>query len=290
MLFDEDYLRQLERLELALKKVSTTQHQGSQKSSYAGSGLEFSGFRPYLPGDDYRYIDWNLYSRLEQLFLKLFQEEKESVYYLLVDKSKSMSFGQPPKMETALKTAGALGYIGLLNYERVGAGFFAEELGAQFKPGKGKKRVHQLFDFLSQNSEVRGKTDMNQAFSLFNYQYKIPGTVIILSDFFDEKGYREGLSLLAQNGWQVYLIQILSPTEVNPELNGEYKLFDSETGEKKEVNIDQKMIQKYKNSLQNYRQELLDYARYYGMYYFFLETDFDFENTIRELIQGKLLK
>jgi len=282
MLFDGEFLRRLEKLEIILKKAVTANFQGQHISVEPGTGLEFNDYRQYMPGDDYRYIDWNLYSRLEQLFLKLFTEEKEMMLYFLIDNSKSMGFGEPEKLITALKMAAALGYIGLANYDKVGAGFFSDSLNQQFRPAKGKNRVNSFFSFL-EKSRKQGTTNFNLALKLFNYQFKKPGTIFILSDFLDPEGYQDGLKLLLASNWNIVLIQILCPSEIEPSFQGEFRLIDTETDQVKEINIDQMVIEKYQKNLEEYCDNLRQFAWKYGITYHKLSSDNKFEDIIAVL-------
>ncbi len=285
MLFDSEFLRKLEKIKLVLKRRKVTGFQGKHSSKELGTGLEFSDFRQYLPGDDYRYIDWNLYSRLEQLFLKLFTEEREIMLYILIDNSKSMGFGEPKKLETALKIAGILGYTGLVSYDRVGAGFFSDQLGSELKPGKGKKYVYKLFDFLEHGQET-GKTNFNKVLKIFNYKYKKPGTVIIISDLMDKKGYQKGLHYLLGNNWGINLIQIISQEEMEPSLKGDFRLIDSEDGNIKETSINQNIINAYKKKLQDYNQKIEQFSHRYGISYLKMVSTAKFEDLILNLHQN----
>src|ERR1041384_8590970 len=112
-------LAQREGLELVSRKIFRGRMKGERRSKRKGQSVEFADFRNYVPGDDVRFIDWNLYARLDRLFLKLFLEEEDLHFYALVDASASCDFGEPNKAMYMKKVAAALGYIGLVNYNRV---------------------------------------------------------------------------------------------------------------------------------------------------------------------------
>ncbi|RPJ43072.1 MAG: DUF58 domain-containing protein, partial [Chloroflexi bacterium] len=120
-LFDESFLRRLERLALVARHASAGQTQGERRSPKRGQSVEFSDFRPYVAGDDFRRIDWNAYARLERFFIKLFVEEEDLAVHLLVDNSRSMRWGEPDKLGYAVRVAGAIGYIALAGLDRVTA-------------------------------------------------------------------------------------------------------------------------------------------------------------------------
>src|SRR5207247_6241472 len=128
--FDTEFLRKLERLHLIAKRLTWAGARGEHTASRKGFSLEFSDYRRYQHGDDLRYVDWNIYRRLERLLLKVFTAEEEMNIYLLVDASRSMAEGTPAKIDYAKKVAAALGYIGLKNLDRVGGASFSERLHA----------------------------------------------------------------------------------------------------------------------------------------------------------------
>ena len=118
-LLSPQLLQQLERLELVSRKVFRGRLKGERRSRRKGQSVEFADFRNYVPGDDLRFIDWNLYARLDRLFLKLFLEEEDLHFYALVDVSTSMEFGSPSKLHFAKQLAASLGFIGLCRADRV---------------------------------------------------------------------------------------------------------------------------------------------------------------------------
>src|SRR5918992_1735197 len=143
--FDTEFLRKLERLHLIAKRLSWAGARGEHAASRKGFSLEFSDYRRYHQGDDLRYIDWNIYRRLERLLLKVFTAEEEMNIYLLLDTSRSMAEGT--KIDYAKKVAAALGYIGLKNLDRVGGASFSPRLHAPLTLGRGRKQILNLFSF-----------------------------------------------------------------------------------------------------------------------------------------------
>ena len=133
-IFDSEFLRKLERLELLARKMFRGQLRGEHSTSRRGRGLEFSDFRRYRAGDDLRHIDWNIFSRLERLFLKLYAAEEDMSLHLLLDTSASMGFGDPSKFDSARRLAASLAYIGLNNMDRVAVAAVADFTGAMRSP------------------------------------------------------------------------------------------------------------------------------------------------------------
>src|SRR5262245_51851923 len=182
--FDTDFLRKLERLHLIAKRLSWAGAKGEHAASRKGFSLEFSDYRRYQRGDDLRYVDWNVYRRLERLLLKVFTAEEEMNIYLLVDTSRSMAEGAPAKVDYAKRVAAALGYIGLKNLDRVGGASFSSRLHAPLTLGRGRKQILSLFSFLAKLSCAH-ETNLRAAIHSFTNLFPHPGFVIIISDLFD---------------------------------------------------------------------------------------------------------
>src|SRR5690606_5992573 len=110
-LFDEELQRKLEVLAIVSRRLVRGRTRAERRSKKTGSGIEFADHREYAPGDDFRYLDWNLYARTGRLLLRLYEEEEDLSVYVLLDVSRSMSFGSPPKLDYAKRLAAALAYI-----------------------------------------------------------------------------------------------------------------------------------------------------------------------------------
>ncbi len=288
MLWESDFLRFLEKLELIAAKTRHTLFMGQLSSHKPGNGLEFKDYRSYQRGDDFRYIDWNLFSRLEQLFLKEFVEERDFLVYLLIDKSSSMGLGTPSKLEFAIKLAAALGYIALAGADQVGGAFFSTYPETELKPIKGKNRFEQLFTFLEQ-AQAGGRTDLNYSLSFLGQKYKKPGLVVILSDLHTEKDYEDGLKILKKRGWEIWIFQILDQWELKPTADQEVYLIDAETGRTKEVILNQEAIKSYLDNFKAMQTRTLDLARHYGFSFLTLSTAQPVEEVLIETLYKERL-
>lgn len=282
MLLDSSLMRLLEQIEILTKKVQQSQIVGQKFSDRLGAGLEFSDYRQYQIGDDYRYIDWNLYSRLEQLFLKQFVDERDTLIYCLIDHSKSMSFGLPTKLNYAARLAAALGYIGLAHFDRVGAAFFSSKITKQLYPLRGKNSMQFLFEFLD-NIQAEGHTDISRSLVEFGKQYR-KGLAIIFSDFFDQD-YQQGVLQLCRQGFEVWLIQILSEQEANPNEGDEVSLIDSELGQITEVALSRSVIDQYKNRLENYINDMKTFANRYRIRFLTMTNNLALEDIILQIMR-----
>jgi len=274
MLFDESFLRKLERLSVMSRRAMSGQLQGERRSTKRGQSVEFADFRPYAPGDDFRRIDWNAYARLERFFLKLFVEEEDLTVHILVDVSRSMNWGDPNKLEFSLRAAGALGYIALAGLDRVtittlGASKNGNGSSNYFAPHRGKQSATALFSFLENHLPPVAEKVVPLGNAMQSYAARAlqPGPLILISDLLDPAFAFSNLNPLAAKGFEVTLLHTLSPDEVNPELSGDLKLLDSESGGEIEITADFDLLQRYRDGLAEWQTELRRFCGARGMHY-----------------------
>ena len=253
--FDAEFLKKLERLRLIAKRLSWANAKGEHPSSRKGFSLEFSDYRRYQQGDDLRYVDWNIYRRLDRLLLKVFTADEEMNVYLLVDTSRSMAEGAPAKIDYARRVAAALGYIGLKNLDRVGGASFSSALQAPLTLGRGRKQILSLFTFLSKLS-CSGETNLRSAMHSFTNLFPHPGLVVIVSDLFDPAGWRAALEELATKKYQLLVVHILDDQEIDPKLWGDVALNDVESGRERRLFLDGDMVRRFKDELADYFKEI----------------------------------
>jgi uncharacterized protein (DUF58 family) len=280
-LFDETFLRKLERLAILSRQAMAGKLQGERRSTKRGQSVEFADFRPYAPGDDFRRIDWNAYARLERFFIKLFVEEEDLTVHLIVDTSRSMDWGEPNKLEYAAKAAAALGYIALAGLDRVtvtALGSKHNANGGYFAPHRGKNQAFALFSFLSALA-AGGRTDLAPRLRSYAAAASRPGPLLLFSDLLDE-GWQDGLHALAGRGFEVSVLHLLSPDEMKPDLEGDLRLLDSETGAEVEITADYEMLARYREGLLAWQEEIRRFCGARGMHYVPVETSLHFEELL----------
>src|SRR3989442_336271 len=189
-LLDPEFLTRLEQLELVSRKIFLGRMKGERRSKRKGQSVEFADYRNYVIGDDLRFLDWNLFARLDRLFIRLFMEEEDLHFYVLIDNSLSMDFGSPTKLHYAKQIAAALGFIGLVNLDRVVIEGFNDHLVQSMPAARGRRSVWRLMDFL-QKLEPAGPSDLRRALRSFSLKCSGKGIVVVLSDFMDKGGYEE---------------------------------------------------------------------------------------------------
>jgi uncharacterized protein (DUF58 family) len=292
-LFDESFLRRLERLALLSRRAMAGQLQGERRSPKRGQSVEFADFRPYTSGDDFRRIDWNAYARLERFFVKLFVEEEDLTVHLLVDTSRSMDWGEPNKLRYAARAAGALGYIALAGLDRVtvsatgslGTNGMGAAPAGYFPPRRGKQQALALFGFL-QALAAAGPTGLGPRLRAYAASALRPGPLALFSDLLDD-GWRDGLRALAGRGFDITVLHILAPDEVEPPLSGDFRLLDSESGAALEVTADEDLLQRYRDHLAAWQDELRQFCSARGMHYIPLQTSLSFDELLFTVLKQR---
>ncbi len=287
-LLDPGFMARLDQLDVMSRKMLAGKLKGERRSKRRGQSVEFADYRNYVVGDDLRFIDWNVYARLERLFLKLFLEEEDLSLYIVVDVSKSCDYGDPNKALYLKKVAAALGYIGLVNYNRVHVSAIADGVVGETGALRGRRRVAQMIDFVGK-LEPTGASNLAEACRRFALSHRQKGICVVLSDFFDKGGYENGLRYVAGGKYDLFCVQVLSPQEIEPEqtLQGDLKLRDLEDDDMAEVSITQPLIKQYKANLNAYCLALKDYVTKRGGTYLFTSTAVPFDTLVLNYLRER---
>ena len=253
--FDEGFLRQLERLLLVTRRPVRGGLKGVRRSTKRGISVEFADYRDYTLGDDLRQLDWNIYARLERLFIKLFIEEEDVTVHLLVDASASMDVGTPNKLLFAKRAAAALAYVGLASYDRVSVAVLQGRAARRFPAVRGKGRIFRVMADLSGARAAAGPTDLHAAARHYAAQVRARGPLILISDLFDPAA-AQAIAELAGTRSEVVVLHVLSPDELDPPLAGELRLVDAETAGGIDITADLTTLDAYKRRLADWRAAL----------------------------------
>jgi uncharacterized protein (DUF58 family) len=281
---DPDFLRRLARLKLETRMILGGVMKGEKRSKKYGTSVEFADYRDYHRGDDLRYLDWNIYARLERFFLKLFHEEEDLTVHVLVDLSASMSTGEPKKAVYAKQLAAALSYIALTNLDRLSVTTFSSDVGPGTQLLRGRSHLTTVLDLLN-NTEVGNRTDFDTSFRTFTLRHRARGLVFVVSDFLDPVHLKDGIKRLAYNKHDILLLQALDRGEVDPDLRGDWALTDSETGEVVEVSVSPRVLADYKRRMVAYLEDLRTFAGRLGIGYVLATTDVAVEDfVLKELV------
>ena len=283
--FDEAFLRRLEQLELASRRLTAGRMKGERRSVRRGQSVEFADYRTYAAGDDLRQLDWNAYARLERLFVKLFVEEEDVTVHILVDASRSMRFGEPNKLDAARRAAAALGYLGLASMDRVSAAFLGDGTSTPMRPIRGKRRAFDLFTFLSQERTER-TTGLASAARAYASRMRGSGPLLLISDLMDP-GYLDALRDLAGTRSQLSVLHLLAPEELDPEVPPDARLVDSESGHAVEVSGDDDLVERYRARLAEWQTEIGTFVARRGGAYVPVRSDIDLADLLFDVLRRR---
>jgi uncharacterized protein (DUF58 family) len=286
--FTPEFLAQLERLSLLSRRTFRGSVKGERRSPRRGHSVEFADYRAYGHGDDLRYVDWNIYGRLDRLHVKLFVDEEDLCLHLLVDASASMGFGAPSKLHYATRLAGALGFVGLVNFERVGVGILRERVSEGWPPTRGRSHVLPMMDFLGA-VEPGGGTSLDEGLANYAQRARDPGLVVVVSDLLDPSGYERGIRALLERRFDVHIVHLVDPEEMNPTLGGDLRLIDSETGVVRELTVDGEALRAYRERLRQFLERAETFCRTHEIGYHRVITDTPVEAFVVAQLRGRML-
>ena len=288
--FAPDFLRKLEQLDWVTRKLLTGKLRGDKLKTHLGRSQELFDFRAYQHGDDLRYVDWNMFSRLDQLFVKLFAAEEDLTLHLVIDASASMAVGQPQKFDYALHVAAALAYVGLARFERISVASFTDGELQMLSGVRHRTRFGQVLDFLDQLTP-RGHGAIDAAIARFAAAHRNPGVVFILSDMLGDSTPVACLKQLRALRHEVALLQILAEEDIAPPLDGDFRLVDSEDGSAVRIRVEQSLRDDSQARLIARLEQLQLDCTQAGLGYVRTSTAIDFADfVLRYLREGALVR
>jgi uncharacterized protein (DUF58 family) len=292
-LLDSALMAKLEQVDVLSRKIFAGKLQGERRSKKRGISVEFADYRHYVHGDDLRFVDWNIYARLDKLFLKMFIEEEDLSLLIAVDSSASMNWGNPSKFVFAQRLAMALGYIGLVNHNRVTLYAFDSTDVRPLPNLRGRRRTQEMGRWLL-NQEPGGNSAFPEAMRSIALARQGKGVMVILSDFMFKEGYDKGLRYLAGGGYDTFCLQVLSPEEIDPAkygMSGDLRLTDIEDEDVAEVTVSAALLKRYKENLNAYCGKLRDFCVRRGMMHLTIDTGTDMNALLMDYLRKRgLLK
>jgi uncharacterized protein (DUF58 family) len=285
-LFDGDFLKKLEYLSLVSRRVFRGQLLAQRRTMQLGGGIEFADHREYAPGDDFRYLDWNVYARHDELLLKRFQEEEDLHVYLLLDCSRSMAFGDPPKFDYARQVAAALGYIALADLDRVAVVAFAGDIVADFPLTRGKARILAMLKFLEGLEPQGAVTDLARVARNFVHRGQRRGLAVVLSDLFDPGGFQGGLDLLRHHRYEPHVVQIYDRREAEPAIKGDVELLDVESATIRKVTVTERNLRQYRRIFEEFLESVRRYCTTYGIGGTLAATEIPFDELLLRMMRA----
>jgi len=283
-LLSPELLARLERLELVSRKIFRGRMKGERRSRRKGQSVEFADFRNYVPGDDLRFIDWNSYARLERLFLKLFLEEEDLHFYAVIDASESMDFGTPTKLHYAKQLAAALGFVGLVRGDRVRI----ETLGSREQTPifRGRRSLWRMLDYL-EGIQPGTSVPLAQGAKSFCLRNSGKGIVVLASDLMDKAGYEGALRYLLAQDMDIYVLHVLSPEEIDPEVQGDLRLVDCEDGDVAESTVSAPLLKRYKQTLAAFVGSAREFCSRRGMTYLLAHNGLPVQDLVSKYLRQR---
>jgi uncharacterized protein (DUF58 family) len=289
-LLDSRLMSKLDAIDVMSRKIFSGKLQGERRSRRRGQSVEFADFRPYVHGDDLRFVDWNIFGRLDKLFLKMFLEEEDLSLVIAVDTSASMRVGNPDAFDYARRVAMALGYVGLVNQHRVSLVGFSQGRVERASNLRGRRKAADIAQWLL-TLEPEGASGFEEAMRLVGTSRSGRGVMIVLSDFLFPEGFEKGLSMVAGRGFDLFALQVLAPQVVDPTreggVTGDLLLVDSETGVETEITVTPELLRLYRDRLDRLCGALRGYCTRRDIVHMVVESSTPVETLMLEYLRRR---
>jgi uncharacterized protein (DUF58 family) len=277
-LVEPQFFERLDRLSLVSRRRLIGFGKGDRRSQRHGTSLEFVDYRPYASGDDPRQVDWNIYGRTGALLVKLFEEEEVLTVHLLLDTSRSMDWGSSNKLLFARRLAAALGYVSLVSGTRLQTCNLSTQVEQTFGPAWGRRKMASLISFL-EAGEGSGETDLDSALRAYAQRARNPGLAIIISDLLTP-AYEAGLRALLDRRFELVLLQVLAPEEIEPPMSGDLTLIDRETGAEVPITLNQEAVERYRRRLADWSGSIERFCARHQIVFMRLASDERLEHVM----------
>ena len=259
-LFDDEFQRKLDYLAMVSRRVFSGAMRAERRTKKTGSGVEFADHRDYTAGDDFRYLDWSAYQRFDRLLIRLYEEEEDLSIYFILDTSSSMAFGDGEKLRQGKRLTAALAYVGLANLDRIAIVTATDEISGRMQSTRVKARIFRIFRFL-RAVKAEGHTDLGEAMKTFVAQHKRKGLAVLITDLYDPAGLEKGINVLRYNKFEPFVLHVVDPSEARPDLKGDVRVYDCETGEEREVTVTAKVLERFGQAYEEYLEEAKQIGR-----------------------------
>ncbi len=289
-LLDSKLMAKLDAIDVMSRKIFSGKLQGERRSKRRGQSVEFADFRPYTHGDDLRFVDWNIYGRLDRLFLKMFLEEEDLSLVLAIDTSASMRAGNPDAFDYARRVAMALAYVGLVNQHRVSLVGFSQGRIERATNIRGRRKASDIAQWLLK-LEPSGASGFEDAMRVIGTSRSGRGVMVMLSDFLFPEGFEKGLAMVAGRGFDMFALQILAPQVADPSreggITGDVLLVDSETGLETEVTVTPELLRMYRDRLDRLCGALRGYCTRRDIVHMVVESSTSVETLMLEYLRRR---
>lgn len=292
-LFDSNFLKRLQYLSIVSRRVFRGQLLAQRRTKQLGGGIEFADHRQYTAGDDLRYLDWNIYARFDDMLLKRFQEEEDLHVYFLLDLSPSMTQGDASKFQRkfdlARRVTAALAYIALADLDRVSVLAYADGVQQVLPMTRGRNQILSVMRFLERLEPTGTQTRLAAAAKDLVHRAQRTGLVVILSDFFDQEGFRSGIDQLRYRRFEPHVIQLYTQEEAEPNLLGDVELIEVETGDRRKLTINERKLRQYKELFRTFMDDMENYCRHYSLSYSRSTADTPFDDLVMQMMRASMM-
>ena len=259
-LLDREFLARLERLEIVSRRLRRGSRRGERRSLRRGTSVEFADHRQYGAGDDLRFLDWNMFARLDRLMIKLFHDEEDLQVFLVLDRSASMDFGDPTKALVAKRVLAAIGYVALLGLNRVHLWSPGEHGDVVLDNLRGRLAAERLFAAV-EAAPVGGASGLDDTLRRWVGTRKPRGVLVLASDLLHPDGAWEHLRAVVRGGLETYCVRVLAQDEIDPELEGDHRLVDAEGRGHIDVSGSRALLDRYHAARVDYDRRLDAFCR-----------------------------
>jgi uncharacterized protein (DUF58 family) len=282
-MINASFLDNLKRFSLIVNKHVTSVYSGQRKSAAAGRGISFKDHRIYAYGDDFRAIDWKVFARTDDLYIKNYEEERNLNVHILLDYSASMNFGNPTtKFDYASMIGVGFAYLAMKDNEKFQFATFAERMDV-FQPRKGMHQLAAMIDHLN-NLKIEGKTDLFASIASYRRMIGSRSLIILISDFlYPIEDIKNTLFMLGKNN--IKLVQVLAPQEKDIRLEGDFRLRDIETRDELRTYISPRLVQTYNNMLSDHVAKITDLCNHLGIEFYQMSSDTPIFDAFYELLK-----
>lgn len=282
---DDAARRLLDRLALHVRPGATATRQGGHKSPVLASGVEFADHRAYVPGDDFRRIDWKKFAQHGNLVLRQFEEERDARIYVMLDLSGSMARGKPPKIEAAKKIGAAFAYVGMKRFDRAIVIPFGDDLERESRPLRTAADLPEVDRFLAECS-AGGPTHFPHAVRSLAERWPKRGLVVVISDLMKPDGFPEAFRTLGALGHELRVVHLSCDEDRRPKLEGELELFDAESGQTVRLRMSKELVHAYTKIVDRHVNDCRDACRRAGGRFVDVEVEASGEAMLKKAFAG----
>ena len=286
-MIDPEFFEQLKRFSFLVKKRVSSVYAGGRRSKAYGQGIETIDYREYFPGDDIKAIDWKIYGRTERLHIRRFEEEKTLTTHILIDSSKSMDFSTKKlmkKFDYGSMIAAGFMYMVVKENEKFGMATYTTELRNIIQPKKGMNHFFNAVELLN-NIELQGKTNLGICAEQYAKTIKTKPLIVVISDFLEPfSSIKEGIYRLAKSSNDIIVIHVVDPGELSLWVEGDTKLHDLETMDKKRLYISPRFKERYKQRFERHIFQIRECCNDSGAQFYSVRTDMPIFETFLDII------